>query len=218
MWFAGLEGTVSTISGAPPVDIDVSPSQAIEDTEASFMLWMDMRKGRQGLFLGFVYTDVESEEVLIPEIDLAMQSISKTTLGNLAYSFNLVSNEQAVLDLMAGARYWDVDTTLSFSGGLGVLAGKTINNSDSWWDPEVGLKGRIMLGNSRFYVGGLASVGGFGVGSDLFWDLAANFGFQWTSWLGTSVGYQYLDVDFEDDGFLYDTTQQGWMVNLTFLF
>ena len=51
MWFAGLQGDVATIPGVPPAPIDVSSSQAIEDTEAALMLMFEARTGRHGLFV-----------------------------------------------------------------------------------------------------------------------------------------------------------------------
>jgi len=218
LWFAGLEGTLSTIPGSPKVPVDISPSQALEDLDASYMVWLNMRSGRHGIFVDFTYTDVRSDFELIPAIKLEMQTISKSTLGQAAYSFNLYNDATGILDFIVGGRYWDIDTTLNFSGGLGVLAGKSINSTESWVDPMVGIMGRMPIGNSDFYASGLLAAGGFGVGSSIFYDVNLNFGYQWTPMFCTAVGYRYLDVKYDDDGFVYDVAQQGFIVNLTFWF
>ena len=58
LWFAGLKGDVATIPGAPSAPIDISPSQALEDTEAGVMVMFDAKRRRHGLFADFLYTDV----------------------------------------------------------------------------------------------------------------------------------------------------------------
>jgi len=219
LWFAGLKGDVATIPGAPSASIDVSPSDALEDTEASLMLLFDAKKGRHGIFADFLYSDVRSDEELVPApIGLVLRSTSKTTLFTLAYEYELYNQDQRVVDLMAGARYWKVDSELRFKGGLGILAGKKVSHEQSWIDPALGIKGRTPLGDSRFHLEGGAGIGGFGVGSDLFYELSGAVGYQWNKAIGTAIGYRMFDVDYDNDGFLYDVRQQGWQVGLTWAF
>jgi hypothetical protein len=33
-----------------------------------------------------------------------------------------------------------------------------------------------------------------------------------------TLGYRMFDVDYEDDGYVYDVRQQGWQVGLTWAF
>ena len=88
LWFAGLKGDVATIPGLPSVPIDVSSSQALEDTDAGVMVMFDARKQRHGFMVDFLYTDVRSDtELLPPPISLNMKSISKTTIATLAYQY-----------------------------------------------------------------------------------------------------------------------------------
>ena len=219
LWFAGLKGDVGTIPPLPTAPVDISASEAIEDTEASLMLILDAKKGRHGFFTDLIYTDVQSDEELVPQpIGLMMKSTSKTTIFSLAYQYELFGQDQTVVDLLAGARYWAIDSELKFKGGLGLLAGKKLSNDESWFDPALGVKGRAPLGNSKLYVEGGAGVGGFGVGSDLFYEISANIGYQWNKSIGTVLGYRMFDVDYEDDGYVYDVKQQGWQVGLTWSF
>ena len=55
LWFAGVKGTVSTIPGAPSVPIEVSPSDALSDTEASLMLLFEAKKNRHGVLINLLY-------------------------------------------------------------------------------------------------------------------------------------------------------------------
>jgi hypothetical protein len=219
LWFAGLEGDAATIPGSPSAPIDISPSDALEDTEASFMIMLDARKGKHGVFADLIYSDVRSDEELIPPpIDLGLRSKSVTTLVTLGYQHEFYNREGFVVDAIAGGRFWNVDTELRFADGLGFLAGQKISNDESWIDPLLGAKGRAPLGRSGLYLAGGIAMGGFGIGSDLFYEINANVGYQWNTSIGTTVGYRMFDVDYENDGFLYDVRQEGWQLGLTWAF
>ena len=220
LWFAGLQGDVATVPPLPPAPIDVSSSDALSDTEAAIMLNFSARKNKQGLFFGFVYTDVQSKEELVPPpIDLMLKSTSKSTLVTGAYQYELFRNESSFLDVLVGARYWKIDTKLKFGGGLGILDGVTLRHKESWVDPAIGINGVTRFGPTyRYYLAGGAAIGGFGMGSDLFYDLSANLGYQWSKSIGTAIGYRMFDVDYEKKDFLYDVRQQGWLLSLTWAF
>jgi len=47
------------------------------------------------------------------------------------------------LDVLAGGRLWSVSNTLDFNGGL--LNGRSFDDTATWVDPVVGLKGRVNL-------------------------------------------------------------------------
>jgi hypothetical protein len=217
-WFAGVEGNASTIPGAPVVPIKVSPSEALSDSQASAMLIFEAKNGKHGALLDLIYTDSESDTTLIDAINLTLKSISRNKIYSAAYEYELYNQNNSVVDVFAGARYWKVDTIMEFGGGLGQLAGQRIRSAESWVDPLVGIKGRTPLGDSKFYAAGWLAGGGFGVGSDSFYDISANIGYQWTKSIGTTLGYRLFNVDYVNGAFLYDMQQEGWAIGLTWAF
>ncbi len=92
------------------------------------------------------------------------------------------------------------------------------SNSEDWFDPLIGLKGLSGLWDSKFFISGGLALGGFGAGSDFFWDANVNLGYQWTKGFSMTVGYRYLDVDYEKDDFLYDVAQDGLVLGLSWRF
>lgn len=58
IWFAGLKGDLGTIPPLPAAPVDISPSDALSDTEAGLMFILDARKGRHGFYTDLIYTDV----------------------------------------------------------------------------------------------------------------------------------------------------------------
>jgi len=52
-------------------------------------------------------------------------------------------------------------------------------------------------------------IGGFDVGSDLMWAVEGVIGINLTHCIFTEVGYRALSVDYENNGFLFDTITHG---------
>jgi hypothetical protein len=146
-----------------------------------------------------------------------LTSRTKTWIVSAAGFYRLIEQDGAFLDGMAGLRYWSVDSSLKL--GAGILPARESSNREDWVDPIIGLKGlTVPLGASKFFVSGALVLGGFGVGSDFMWDGLLNLGYQWTAMFSTTVGYRYLDVDYDEDDFLYDVSQDGLVLGLSWRF
>jgi hypothetical protein len=86
-----------------------------------------------------------------------------------------------------------------------------------WADPIVGLRGQWNL-NEKWYLAGKGDIGGFGVNSDFTWELQGTVGYNFTPCFSTEIGYRYFDTDYDNDGFTYDVTQAGILLNFNFTF
>jgi hypothetical protein len=217
-WLAGQNGTVGTLPGLPPADIDIDFYDDIwGNINLAGMLVGEARKGRYGLFADLVYTDIEMEDPApYGVLYSAVSSRTKSWIVSIAGLYRLAERENRFLDVMAGVRYWSVDSDLTLKAGL--LPQRSVSNNKDWFDPWIGIKGLSPLGGSKFFISGGAGIGGFGAGSDLFWDVLINLGYQWTSGFSTTLGYRYLDVDYEKDDFLYDVAQDGLTLGLSWRF
>jgi hypothetical protein len=85
---------------------------------------------------------------------------------------------------------------------------QTISRDDGWFDPYVGLHARYNF-NKTFYTAVRGEVGGFGVGSDLMWQVEGVLGINLTHCIFTEVGYRALSADFENDNFTFDVVLHG---------
>lgn len=218
LWFAGSKGDVASISGAPKVSFELTPSDALEDNEVSFMLIFQAKKNGRGYFIDGQYTDTRSDFDLVPELGLKARNTSKNTLVSAAYVHELMNDNKRVVDAFAGLRYWNVESILEFKGGLGLLAGTKLKSTEDWFDPMVGIKGQSPFGDSNFFSTAWLAVGGFGVGSDLFYDTSINVGYQWNKSIDTTLGYRLYDVDYRDGDYLYDVKNSGLMLGLSWKF
>jgi hypothetical protein len=216
-WLAGQKGEVATIPGLPPAEIDVDfYDDILGNINGALALVGEARKGRYGVVMDVSYTDIEFEGSTPGPFFSSIKSRTKSWIVSAAGLYHLVERQRAFLDVIGGIRYWSVESELSL--GAGLLQARKVSNKEEWIDPLIGLKGLMPIGKSKFFVSGALALGGFGVGSDFMWDANINLGYQWTKGLSTTLGYRYLDVDYEKDDFLYDIAQDGVVLGLSWRF
>lgn len=216
-WLAGLEGDVATLPPLPSVNVDFDFGDILEDLDGSIMLVGEARKGRWGFFADFEYVNTKSlGETPAGRLFSTIEVETETLLFTGAGFYRVIEDGQAFVDLMAGARIWSVETELTLNTGL--LPARTADNDEAWTDPLIGAKGQMPFGESPLFISGHLLTGGFGLGSDHFFDVNLNLGYQWTQTVATIIGYRYMEVDYDEDGFLYDVSQYGPLIGLSFRF
>ncbi|MDD9302678.1 MAG: hypothetical protein HUK40_10230 [Desulfobacter sp.] len=199
---------IATQPGLPPADVDLDfYDDILCGINGAVFLVGEARKGRYGIVADIAYTDIEVEDPTPGPFYSTLNSRTKTWIFSTAGFYRVVQKDQGFLDLMAGLRYWSVDASLTF--GAGLLPGTERSNKQDWVDPLIGFKGLIPLGESKFFLSTSMVAGGFKVGSDFIWDMMANIGYQWTEGFSTTIGYRYVKVDYDEDGFVYDVSQEG---------
>lgn len=216
-WLAGQDGTVATLIGLPPADIDIDFWDDIfGNINGAIFLVGEARKEKFGVFMDLAYVNIEIDDAALVPFFSSIVSQTESWIVSGAGFYRIVEKTGAFLDFLAGIRYWSVDSTLELRPGF--LPGRNVSNKEDWVDPLVGMKGFSSLGESKFFISGGLAIGGFGVGSDFMWDVNVNLGYRWTDTFSTTLGYRYLDVDYEDDGFLYDVAQNGPVLGLSWRF
>jgi len=205
-WAAGLKGDVG-VFGLPPKDVDLPFSDIIQDLNGAVMGLAEAHNGRFMIGADVTYTNVQSTvktpfDKLASKIDITNTALMLTGLAGYA----VVDEDAIQLDAVVGGRYWNVNNDFDVKGGL--LGGRSKSDGASWFDPLVGAKMRVDL-SPKFYTTGWAMIGGFGVGSDLMWDLMGGAGYQFNDTFSMFAGYRAVSVDYSNDGFVYDVVEQG---------
>ena len=72
---------------------------------------------------------------------------------------------------------------------------RSLSFYDNWFDPLIGLRGRLNL-SKAFYLTAETDIGGFGIGSDIAWQGYAGLGCDITRNIYSEVGYRALYDDF----------------------
>jgi hypothetical protein len=168
-WMAGINGDVG-VFGREPVDIDESFSDIIDDFKFGGMVVAELHNGTWGLFGDFMYVKTEADESVTRSIvgvplTLAASVETSSFTGTVMGEYRIYSAPVGTVDLMAGARIWDVDNDIdiSLTAGGPPLAAFSGSDGSTWVDPIIGARGRYNIDESWF-LNGWGMIGGFGAG------------------------------------------------------
>ncbi|BCP51719.1 hypothetical protein K32_03360 [Kaistia sp. 32K] len=214
-WAAGVSGDVG-VRGLPPQDIDVTAWDALQHLKGAVMgsfgaeygdwlfltdlMWVkigdDAQVGRNGGSLDFVQKQLTASALVGYRLPLDIQNLDLSATAGFRYQRLNVS-----LDLDAA------DPRFSFD----------VEGTKQWIDPTIGLSLHYDI-NERWFINALADVGGFSVGSNFTSQGFATIGYNWTKTISTAIGYRVIYTDYEKDGFVFDTTEQGVFTSVGFHF
>lgn len=220
LWGSGISGT-SGVFGLPPQEVDVGFSDILKDLNFAFMGLGEARNGRFVLGMDLTYTKVGSsvdnprkaDTLLINKINIDTTNWMVTGFGG----YTVFDNDVVRLDAIAGGRLWSVNSDFTLKSDFPAINGRSDSDGATWVDPLVGAKAKIDV-TPDIYVSAWAMIGGFGVGSDLMWDLMAGAGYEFTDNFSLFAGYRAASVDYSNDGFVYDIVQQGPVAAAVFRF
>ena len=117
------------------------------------------------------------------------------------------------LELLAGGRYVDLDMDAKVTLPGPQQNQLKVSGQESWVDPIIGGEYRGRFPNTdkwRYLLHG--DIGGFGVSSDLTWQLYGYVGYQPSREWTVYGGYRYIKFDYEADNrakFFYDMAIGG---------
>ena len=209
LWAAGMDGTMAIANFEE--DIDVPFGTIIDNLDLALMGHFDMRNDRWVVMSDLIFVDLEDRQ--------------ERALGNLTAGLELTLLEVAggyrlspVIAVLAGARWVDSGTSLRYSGPV---VDNDASANTSWIDPLVGVQVLAPLAE-KWWLGFSGDIGGFGVGSDLTWQVYANLGFKASNLVSIIVGYRAIDIDYEDDSgaqpVALDMLLSGPQVGVAFVF
>jgi hypothetical protein len=206
LWASGLNGKAGAF-GLPAQDVDASFSDILENLQFAVMAVGEARNGRFSIGMDIAYT-VLGNEVNTPNGIVANDIDVSSTLfmGTVVGGYSIFETDTANVDLVAGARLWSADLDLDVNGGR--LDGRNFGDGATWVDPLAGAKFKAEL-TPEIYIAGWGMIGGFGVSSDLMWDVFGGGGYKFNDSFSMFAGYRAVSVDYSDDGFTYDMVQHG---------
>lgn len=215
VWASGIEGR-SGLGGLPPQDIDLSFNDVLDNLDLSLSAMIEMRRDRLSFSFDYFYASLGTSVMTPQGVAASTINVSSTTqFGTLLAGYSYVDTSTTTVDIVGGARIWDADTTFNFAGGA--LDGRSPGDGDTWIDPMIGAKFRHEVSPS-VYVAGWGMIGGFGVASDSVWDAMLGVGYEFNSGFSVFGGYRSVSVDYNDNGFVWDVTQEGPILSASFRF
>lgn len=223
-WLPSVSGQTRFDLGDGGGDATVDTSQIIDALKMSFMGSAQVRKGRWTGFTDLIYLRMGADQqggVRLPAaygsgINVHVDEEIKGWVWTLGGGYTLWSNERANVDLLLGARLFDLDTDLDLSvtGPRNRTLPANLSASVTLWDAIIGVYGQVGLSDHWFIpyyldVGTgeteLTSAGSAGVG----------YAFDWGD---VTLTYRYLYYDQGNDKTIEGLTFNGFAVGANFRF
>jgi len=220
LWAAGIDG--ETARGS---DVNVNFKTLIDNLNMAFMGAFEARKDKWSMLADVIYLNVGANNsgtvpvAVAPDTDVDIDvNASVETKGwvlDLIGGYTLWQSPDAILDVLAGARY--LDLKLDFS--LGLAAGPYARQRErsaggSVWDGVIGVKGHVDL-NPDVYVPYYVDVG---TGqSDLTWQASAGLAYRF-HWGDVSLLYRYIKWEFDASSPLDNIAFSGPLLAAKFVF
>jgi hypothetical protein len=204
-----LDGTVGI--GPANGDVDMNAGDVFSMLDMAFLGLYAGEGERWGVVADVIYMDLSEDDITGPAGILSAEVGNKqfTAVGSLSYRVSDTTR------LLFGLMYTDITADIRTEGPLNIRYAKT---SESWTDPVVGVLYNTRIA-SDWEFSGLAQIGG-GTGADLVYSLTASFAWNFGERTSLSLGYRYLDFDYEDGSgagrFKFDMKQHGPAVGFRF--
>jgi hypothetical protein len=210
VWATGIWGDVA-VGRAPTADVEATFGDIIENLDFAAMAMFEARRGRWGLILDGLYSKLSADGPS-PAPGFSRTDVElRTGVVEPAVAYRVWEKEALSIDVVGGARIWIVDTEMKLSGTG--LPPARFEDTQTWGDPFVGGRLTVRVAE-RWSVTVLGDVGGFGIGSDLTWQVFGGVSFDITkTWL-LKAGYRALGVDYENGSFKLDIVSHGPVVGL----
>jgi opacity protein-like surface antigen len=222
VWLSGVDGR-SRLGSSPLLEANMTPAEVFEDLDFALMGAFEARLGAWGVALDGLHarlSDRGSATRLVQGVPVTVRGRVQVRQSLAAVSglYRTIDGERP-LDLEFGARWHRVSVRADLSA---TALGQLLLTADpsfgrSWWDPYVGLRGRTPLA-PRWSLFGQADIGGFGLGSDLTWQVLAGVQYDISQRYSAKLGYRFLHVDYDHDGFRHETDTSGLFAGMAIRF
>jgi hypothetical protein len=214
--FPNMKGETG-IGNLPPVHVDEDPQDIFDNLQMGAMLFLEARNDKWAFSSDLLYMDLAADigtGALIAggEVGVSQLGWELAALRRLAPWF----------ELGLGLTYNKIDADVDFDfNGPFVPYSTSAGLTEEWIDPTMVARATLPFGE-RWFFQARANLGGFGVGSDLMWQLQADVGYRPSDKWRFTFGYRVIDIDYDHgsgrDRFVYDMQTFGPVLRLGYSF
>jgi hypothetical protein len=214
VWIAGIGGATSN-----GTDINVGFDDIVSNLKFAYMGVLGVKKGKWSFIVDPIYLSVKKTQD--GSISYSGNSFNSHTEVNAkawvvtpVIGYNIIDCKRGKLDIVAGARYLDVQVDVDVNIATPNPVGSQLSVSGDVWDGVLGVKSEIAL-YEKFYIPIYLDVGTGN--SDLTWQVAGGLGYRF-SLCDLVAGYRYLNWDFGSSSSLKNMNLSGPYVGVKFVF
>lgn len=243
VWLPSVDGSLRY--GPPPPgggspNVSVDADTVLGAIDFAFMLSGEARKGRWLIATDFIYLDLSSDSSTVRSIDFnpgpgpvnaantALDTGTQTqlqgTVWTLVGGYAAVQGPRATLDVIGGLRYfglkatsdWQLSATVTAPAGAQTFPRTgSVTKSEDLWDAIVGVRGRVRLGEGKWFVPYHLDAGGGD--SRLTWQgvLGVGHAFKWGEII---FAYRYLSYEQGGNRLIEELSFGGFGLGVNFRF
>ncbi|CAB3807952.1 hypothetical protein LMG28138_05987 [Pararobbsia alpina] len=207
LWMAGQSGTIRVGQVIAAQNVNAHFSNIWHNLNFGAMGTFEARKGRWGIIVDGFYVSVSktSDPILGGRLGTAKLQLDNGVL-QVAGAYRVLDSDTTPIDVLAGLRYTNLNTTLSFSPSALLPAGVERGRGVSWVDGLVGVRATYRF-SEKWSVTGYADVGAGG--SNFAWQLVAAAFWDVTKSVNLAGGYRILTQDYNSSSFYYNIRTAG---------
>lgn len=189
LWMPGISGNLD-YNNVQTVHTSLNADKILNNLSIGAMADGEIHYGRWGLMGNAMYSKLSNagSKSYLKDQALTVDSTSDAWMGiyTVAGTYTAYSNASVYLDALAGARFLNSNSKVQLSASVAntsYTGNKTLYSTVSATDAIGGVKGRVRLGESRFYLPFYVDAGG---GSSVA---------KFTSQQVLGIGYAFSAVD-----------------------
>lgn len=218
LMFPNMNGE-SGIRELPLINVDASSSDIFSNLDFGAMLYFEARSDKWVLGSDFVYMKL-SQDVN----PTALINSGEIEVSQLIWEVSGLYRILTFLDIGLGLRFNNITMAADISrnaiggGSVELISGE---NSEFWVDPVIIARISETI-NETWQFQLRTDIGGFGIGSDLTWQIQGGVGYRFSKLFQTTIGYRIIGMDYDKgsgaERFKYDINTSGPMLKLGFNF
>lgn len=207
----------SGIRELPLINVDASTSDIFSHLDFGAMFYLEARTDNWAIGSDFVYMklsqDVERSTLI---------NSGKIEMKQMIWEVSGLYQVLPFFEAGMGLRMNNISMAADISrnvvgGGTAVLA--NAENTEFWIDPVIIARLSETINDTwQFQFRG--DIGGFGIGSDLTWQLQAYVGYRFSKLFQTTIGYRIIGMDYDKgtgaNRFRYDMNTSGPLIKFGF--
>jgi opacity protein-like surface antigen len=249
-WLPAVKGSVTVLGMKQPIRLSLSDLfRLVDELDVVVPFQFEARHGRWKVWLDVQYIKMHDRlrQSVTKQVGLAMVTADVTVNVDMRmlltefgvdyelFTLPLGQGPAPMLrfDVRAGGRYVYMKGEAGIAAQVGVQIGpgdvrspiggfgRDSGGSRSWLEPLLGV-GVTLDVNERLKLMARGDIGGFGIGSDLTWQVVAGVEYKLCDWASVFAGYRLLDIDFTEghgqSKFAFDVQMRGPYLAMIFCF
>jgi hypothetical protein len=202
-----------TVRGRP-VEVDVGPGDIFKNLDFGAMLRLEASNQDWAFALDGLYMNLGADGTTP-----LLQREAKVDMKQLAVDARALRRVAPWAEIGIGGRINVLEGGLSIAPGDNILSGLDVSQSMTWFDPLIVARLTAPL-ESKWHLGFIGDIGGFGIGSDFAWQVYPFVGYRFSTLFELTGAFRALGMKYEtgtdNELFIYDMVIFGPEVGFLF--